>query len=119
NVSTEFLKSAFIIFLLLMAVYFGLIPERYVLARRPPRGVMQKVLSSLTGAYCVMIGIAGGSLATPLLKMCSMPVTRALAIGSGTSMIVAAAGTMGGIWNGWSIAGRPNWAIGYVDMVVF
>ena len=118
-VSESFLKTAFIAFLLAMAVYFGLVPDRCVVAKKQPTGPAKGVLSAFIGAYCVMIGIAGGSLATPVLKLCSLSMARALAIGSGTSMVISAFGTFGGIWNGWEMPGRPAWAFGYVDTLLF
>lgn len=117
--STVFLKIAFILFLLAMAIYFGLVPDRVVVSKTAPTGLPKGVLSAFIGAYCVTIGIAGGSLATPVLKLCSMPIARALAIGSGTSMVVSAVGTLGGIWNGWEVPGRPSWTLGYIDLLVF
>ena len=118
-VGTFVLKVAFVAFLTISAVYFGLIPDRVVLAPNPPRGWVKALTSGGVGAYCVMIGIAGGSLATPILKACSMPVVRAIAIGSGTSMIVSSLGTVGGVLNGWSVDGRPSWSLGYLDVLLF
>jgi uncharacterized protein len=118
-VSPFALKVAFVVFLVLSAAYFGFVPERAVLTRHPPRGWAKFLTSGGVGAYCVMIGIAGGSLATPVLKACSMPVVRAIAIGSGTSMIVSSLGTAGGIFNGWHVDGRPDWSLGYLDLLVF
>lgn len=119
SVGESFLKIAFMVFLLAMAVYFGLIPERCVLAKKPPAGPVKWLLSAFIGMYCVMIGIAGGSLATPALKLCSLPMARAIAIGSGTSMVISTFGTLSGIWNGWGRSGRPPWAFGYVDTLLF
>lgn len=118
HVSSEALKGAFIVFLALMAIDFAVVSDRFVLAKAPPGFGGAFLASAGTGAYCVMIGVAGGSLATPILKACSMPMARALAIGSGTSLVVATLGTAGGIWNGWGIAGRPDWCLGFVDGIV-
>lgn len=113
------LKILFILFMLAMAAYFGFVPEGKVICQQPPRGAKALGLSGFVGAYCVMIGIAGGSMATPIMKATNKPLLQALAIGSGTSMIVSALGTIGGIWNGWDVPGRPTWSLGYVDGVVF
>lgn len=118
-VSSFILKVLFVIFLIIMAIYFGLIPDTVCVCQKPPTGLPQFLLSGSIGAYVVMIGIAGGAAATPVMKACSLPLTRALAIGSGTSMIVSSLGTAGGIWNGWGIPGRPDWSLGYVDGLVF
>ncbi len=118
HVSSGALKIAFVAFLALMAIDFALIPDRFVLAKHPPRAGGTVAVSAGIGAYCLMIGVAGGSLAVPFLKAFSMPMARALAIGSGTSLVVAALGSVGGIWNGIGAVGRPSWCLGYVDGVV-
>ena len=112
------LKIAFLVFVLLMIVYFAVLPEELTIFREPPLGLARIGLAGGVGAYCVSIGIAGGSLATPVLKLCAMPMTRALAIGSGSSALVASFGMIGGIWNGWGVDGRPVWAVGYVDSLL-
>jgi uncharacterized membrane protein YfcA len=112
------LKIAFLAFVLSMIVYFAVLPEESTLSREPPLGWARTGLGGGVGAYCVSIGIAGGSLATPVLKLCGMRMTRALAIGSGTAALVASFGMIGGIWNGWGVAGRPVWALGYVDSLL-
>jgi uncharacterized membrane protein YfcA len=112
------LKIAFLVFVLLMVVYFAVLPEELTISREPPLGLARIGLAGGVGAYCVSIGIAGGSLAAPVLKLCGMPMTRALAIGSGTAALVASFGMIGGIWNGWGVVGRPVWALGYVDSLL-
>ncbi len=118
HVSSGALKGAFIVFLALMAIDFAVVPDRFVLAKAPPGIGAALAASAGTGAYCVMIGVAGGSLATPILKACSMPLARALAIGSGTSLVVSTLGTVGGVWNGLGLVGRPVWCFGYVDGLI-
>lgn len=113
------LKMAFLVFVILMIVYFGFLPEKLMLAQNPPTGLPKMGLAGGVGAYCVSIGIAGGSFAAPLLKLMGAPMTFALGIGSGTSAVVSAVGMLGGIWNGWGVADRPAWALGYVDMLIF
>lgn len=112
------LKIAFLVFVLLMVVYFAFLPEEMTFSKEPPLGLARIGFAGGVGAYCVSIGIAGGSLATPLLKLCAMPMKRALAVGSGTSALVASFGMVGGIWNGWGADGRPDWAVGYVDSLL-
>jgi hypothetical protein len=112
------LKIAFLVFVLLMVVYFTVLPDDFTLFKEPPLGLARFGLAGVVGTYCVSIGIAGGSLATPVLKLCAMPMTRALAIGSGSSALVASFGMIGGIWNGWGVDGRPAWALGYVDSLL-
>ncbi len=117
-VSSGALKIAFLVFLVAMVIDFAFVPDRFVIRRTLPGLAGSLMLSAGVGAYSVMIGVAGGSLAVPVLKACAMPLTRALAIGSGTSLIVSTLGTVGGIWNGWDLPGRLPWSVGYVDGLV-
>jgi len=113
------LKLLFLAFLILSALYFGLIPDHWVLMKAPPRGPLSFSMGAGVGTYVSMIGIAGGSFATPIMKACSCPLPRALAIGAGTSLTVSFLGSIGGIYNGWGVAGRPDWSLGYVDGLIF
>lgn len=118
-VSQFVLKLLFLAFLLMSALYFGLIPDRWVLLHKPPEGGSAFALAFGIGAYTAPIGIAGGSFATPVMKACSAPLPMALAFGAGTSLTVSCLGTLTAIWNGWDVGGRPAWSIGYVDSLVF
>ena len=112
------LKIAFLVFVVFMIVYFAFLAETLTIVKRPPTGLARIGLAGGVGAYCVSIGLGGGSLATPVLKLSAMPMTRALAIGSGSSALVASFGMIGGIWNGWEVAGRPAWTLGYIDLLL-
>jgi len=113
------LKIAFLIFVLLMIVYFATPLQTKMLSQEPLHGPGKAAASMGIGCYCTCIGIAGGSLAAPLMKIFGNPLTKALAIGSGTSAIVSTLGMAGGIFNGWEVAGRPNWSLGFVDLLIF
>jgi len=113
------LKLLFLGFLILSALYFGLVPDRWVLMQRPPRGAAAFSMGAGIGTYVSMIGIAGGSFATPIMKACACPLPRALAVGAGTSLTVSFLGSIGGVYNGWGIEGRPAWSFGYIDMLIF
>jgi uncharacterized membrane protein YfcA len=118
-VPADGLKIAFALCMAGLAVYFWIWGDGAVIASHPPEGGAKAALSVGIGGYCVMIGVAGGSLTTPLLKACSMPMARALAAGSATSLVVSVLGAGGGVWTGLGIADRPSWSLGYVDGLVF
>lgn len=118
-VSDTILKILFIAFLLIMACYFGCVPDRFTLGKSPPQGLLKMGIAAFVGAYSVMIGVSGGSMATPIMRLVNRPILQGLALGSGTSLVVSVLGTAGGIWHGWDIANRPDWCLGYIDGIVF
>lgn len=113
------LKIAFLIFVILMILYFGSPLQSKSLSTRPLQGIGKAAASIGIGGYCTSIGIAGGSLATPVMKLFGSPMTKALALGSGTSAIISSLGMAGGIYNGWGVQDRPAWSLGYVDLLIF
>ena len=117
--STEVFKVGFVIFLLVVAVYVGLVPKDLTAVAEPPAGIGRAGLGGAVGLVATLTGTGGGAIATPLLKASSMPLKKAIAIASATGLVVGILGTAGYIINGWNIADRPRPSLGYVDLSVF
>ena len=113
------LRTAFLGFVLLMIAVFLFPPDRLSLFHQPPRGPLKAGLAGTIGAYCSAIGVGGGAVATPLMAVCSLPLQRALALGSTTAAVVASVGTVVSIVTGWGVADLPAWSLGYVDGLLF
>ena len=113
------LRTAFLGFVLLMIAVFLFPPDRLSLFNQPPRGPLKAALAGAIGAYCSSIGVGGGAVATPLMTVCSLPLQRALALGSTTAAVVASVGTVVSIVKGWGVSDLPAWSLGYVDGRLF
>jgi len=117
--STTFLEIFFASFLLLLAIYVGFVPERFVLAKQPPGGPLKAVVAAIIGFLSVLVGIGGGAFTTPTMKAFNYPIKNAIALSSATGIVVGTAGAIGAVIAGLGVPGRPSWAWGYVDGVAF
>lgn len=83
-------------------------------AQLPSRPVLS-ILSLLIGVLSPMVGIVGGTFATPLLTALRYPIHRAVAVSSVGGLVVSVLGTIGFVATGWHAAGLPARFWGYVD----
>lgn len=67
------------------------------------------------GTVSAMVGIGGGTLTVPFLVWCKMPVLRAVGTAAAAGLPLALAGTAGFVVGGWTTAGLPPTATGFVD----
>ncbi len=62
-----------------------------------------------------MVGVVGGTFATPMLLALDYPIHRAIAVSSVGGLVVSVLGTIGFAVTGWHAAGLPARFVGYVD----
>lgn len=101
---------------LLIAIQFGLLPERMTLRSDLPTGLWRRIVGSGIGALSAMMGIGGGSLGGLMMALCGRPIHQAVATASGFGMAIGAAATLGFIVFGWDAPGRPPLSLGYVNL---
>jgi uncharacterized membrane protein YfcA len=119
HVSTDILKLIFIGFLVVLGIYVGFVKDTVVIANQPPTGATKLGVATSIGCAAVLTGTGGGALTTPTLKAFSVPMKTAIAMASATGLVVGMVGTIGFIFHGWDIPGRPSHSLGYVDLPVF
>lgn len=79
----------------------------------------------LTGAGAIigwasaLIGIGGGSLTVPFLRLCGFEMREAVGTSAAAGIPIAWAGTIGFIWTGYSVAGLPEGQLGYISLPGF
>ncbi len=117
--TTRILESCFIGVLLLSALYIAFAKDSWVLGRTLPQGILKSVLALLVGFWSSLLGLGGGVLTTPILRLYHSPLIRAIALASATGVVVGVGGALGAIFMGWGKTGLPSWAWGYVDIIVF
>ncbi len=66
------------------------------------------------GGISALVAIGGGSLTVPFLTWCNVKLPRAIGTSAAVGLPIAVAGALGYIINGWSTAGLPSAALGYV-----
>ena len=83
-------------------------------AHLPSRPVLA-LLAWGIGVLSPMVGIVGGTFATPMLTAFRYPIHRAVAVSSVGGLVVSVLATIGFVVTGWDAAGLPARFIGYVD----
>ena len=71
------------------------------------------------GGISALVAIGGGSLTVPFLTWCNVKLPRAIGTSAAVGLPIAVAGALGYIINGWSTAGLPSAALGYVYLPAF
>ncbi len=89
------------------------------LLQSPPGGWLKGFIAMLIGLASALTGTAGGAITTPVLKACSFPLKKAIAMSSATGLVVGVVGTAGYVYHGLAVVGRPHLSWGYVSLLVF
>lgn len=108
------LRQVFGVFLVLVAV------QLIVTVRARPGGSMSgrsgaALAGATIGTVSAMLGIGGGTLTVPYLVWCRLPVLQAVGTAAAAGLPLALAGVAGFVAAGWSTAGLPPTASGFVD----
>ncbi|MDN0077510.1 sulfite exporter TauE/SafE family protein [Crenobacter sp. SG2303] len=69
---------------------------------------------TLIGMISSWVGIGGGSMSVPFMSWCNVPVRNAIATSAALGWPIALAGAVGYLVSGWSVAGLPWGAYGFV-----
>ncbi len=84
-----------------------------------PGGLALPIGGGSIGIVSSLMGIGGGALSTSLMMMCAMPIKRAIATASGIGVFISIPATIGWIISGWDVPGRPEFSLGYVNLLGF
>ena len=117
NISGSFLMIIYAFLLFLIALLFFFWQDRWQLADRFPQNNLKHLYGSLIGLLSTIIGIGGGSLSTPLLKIYNFEIHRAIGTAAGIGAIIAIPGTIGFIISGIDNDVRLPLSLGYVNFL--
>ncbi len=84
-----------------------------------PGGAARPLVGGAVGALSSLMGIGGGSITVPLMAICGVPIHRAVATASGFGFAIALPAVVGFIISGWNVPNRPDFSIGYVNVLGF
>lgn len=113
-VSADALKLIFALALSLVAAQLVFAPHWGARAAKHFAAAAQRAGAGAIGFLSAWLGIGGGLFSVLLLRTAGHPIHRAVATSSGLGVLIALAGAAGFIWSGWSAAGLPPYALGYV-----
>jgi len=66
------------------------------------------------GVVCGLVSAGGAFLTVPFMLFCGVSITTAIGTGAALGVPVAVMGTLGYVFSGWSVAGLPPLALGFV-----
>lgn len=79
----------------------------------PGRGG-QMAAGGVIGFLSGLLGAGGGFMSVPFMTWCNVAIHNAVATSSALGFPIAVFNVIGYILSGWSVAGRPDWSIGYI-----
>ena len=113
RLSTNFLKTFFVIFLYYVAVQMLTNKKP-----RPSRGLPGNAgmfgAGSIIGLVSSLVGIGGGTLSVPFLMWCNLSVHQAIGTSAAIGFPIAVAGTAGYVLNGLPAESLPELSLGYI-----
>ncbi|SDF77580.1 Uncharacterized membrane protein YfcA [Limimonas halophila] len=93
-------------------------PEARLVDRLPGQPV-RSLMATVIGMIATMMGIGGGMLTVPTLRLCNYPTRNAVATASAVGFLIAVPATLGFIVAGWQTPGVPPLSLGYVNLLGF
>ena len=113
NVPVRPLAVFFAVFVCLVALQMGLNLKPKP-SRELPGPVGVGAMGLLIGVLSSLVAIGGGALTVPFLSWCNVQVQKAIGTSAAVGLPIAIGGTVGYVFNGWSIAGLPPGSLGFV-----
>jgi uncharacterized protein len=119
SVKGPVLSAVFGVVALGVAAHMTFVPETLRLSDHPPQGWIKNAVCVAIGAFSSMMGIGGGSLTVPTLTLCNYPIRRAVGTSSAMGLVIAVPGAIGFIVGGWGVPDRPDFSLGFVNLLGF
>jgi uncharacterized membrane protein YfcA len=91
--------------------------ERWRLGDAVPGNPFRALYGAFIGLLSTLMSVGGGAFITGLMTFYGQPMQRAVATSSAFGPIISIPGTLGFIWAGWGVAGRPPGSLGYVSLL--
>lgn len=113
QLSTNFLKIFFAIFLLLVAaqMFLDFKPKA---SRDMPGVAGTNLVGLLIGLVSALVGIGGGSMSVPFMIWCNVDTRNAIGTSAAIGLPIALAGGAGYLVNGLGAADLPEYSLGFI-----
>jgi uncharacterized membrane protein YfcA len=118
DLSSVALRGVFAVFLLSVAVQM-LLDIRPSAARHLPGAGGMAATGTVIGLMSALVGIGGGTLTTPFLIWCNVPLRQAIATSAACGLPIAVTGTLGYLLSGLNETGMPAYSTGYIYWPAF
>jgi uncharacterized membrane protein YfcA len=111
------LKGIWVVAAAVLSAKLFLAREDWRLGERIPGHPFRALYGGFVGLISTMMSIGGGAFITALMTFYGRPIQRAVATSSGFGPLISIPGTLGFVWAGWQVAGRPPGSLGYVSLL--
>jgi uncharacterized protein len=111
------LKGIWVVAASIVAVKLFLGRQDWRLGDIIPGQPFRALYGGFVGLVSTLMSIGGGVFITALMTFYGHPMQRAVATSSAFGPIIAIPGTLGFVWAGWAVAGRPPGSLGYVSLL--
>ena len=82
-----------------------------------PNNPVVEIYAVLTGLLSTLMSTGGSAFLVTLMSLYGRPLLQSVSTGSGLGPLIAIPGTIGFVWAGWGMPGRPPLSLGYVSLV--
>lgn len=115
-VSSRFLVQVFAFIILAVSVQMFFTTKDFKLTSDVPGGIVRSIMAFIIGGSSTMVGLTGGSFTTPALTAFGYSIHRSIAVATAGGLFISVIGTVGSVFNGIHVPGRPVFSLGYVDL---
>jgi uncharacterized protein len=111
-------KLAFVIMAALIGAKLLWGQDAWTISDKLPGAPAMDLYGLVVGLYSALMGVGGGSVATAILLLYSIPIHTAVALSAGVGVIISAVGTVGFIFAGLPhFAQLPPLSLGFVSLI--
>lgn len=91
----------------------------WTLAKKVPGGIALPTVGMSIGSLSALMGIGGGAFCVTLMVLCGKRIHRAIGTASAIGFFISLPATIGFVLSGMGVAGRPEYSLGYVNLLGF
>ncbi len=102
---------------LMIALYLGFSHEDAAPGRTLPGEPLRALLGAAIGCLSAIMGIGGGSLSVPVMRLAGFSIHRAVATAAALGLVIALPGAAGFALAGLDTPGLPPLSLGYVNLL--
>ena len=119
NLKTAYLILFFSVYTMLFAFYFLISKEKRNLVQNKMNMIHKVILGSLSGFFAAPMGIGGGSINVPILKMFGYSINKAIGSSAAIGFLASVIGALGFAISGKYLNIEAPFSFGFVNIPAF
>ncbi len=119
RLSGEAMLVVFAVFIAVISLQFIFGRPDWKLANDVPEGIAPPVAGSALGGICALLGIGFGSIGVTLMVLFNKRIHHAIGTAAALGFFISLPATIGYIFSGQGVTGRPDFSLGYVNVLGF